>query len=472
MSETEFTVGDKLPPPKVTIWNNTDEDIMLIGPTITVIECILIQPDETRVSLCVAMPTGVDPKKMPPRKLEAQAKVDFTPRGIWHYEDEVGYEPFVFLQEGMYQFFCDYENLTSNRIELVVKKTSETEGDMSVGRNGRLDNKIAFLKEGEVWIINRSGREQDKVTDTGGKIERFLFSPGLNLMAYSKILEWVEEPGLWEEGEVPMKAVCSIAIMNTETRKVVKEIMPPGDSWIYPAKWLPEEILLFYASSGFDVWGFFKYDVQKNEESGIDYSEGSRLLGADFDREGSLMLYVEESGLGERYIQQLHLVNLESKVDNILTSHRSILEPKISHDNKKVAFIEVENVKGEYFDNLWFFDIENGLLKKLYRGKAKPKSAGVSELSWSFDGRYVGMFFSPEASIIDVRDQSDIHDIGGIDFHWITNNEIIFAQGNNIFRYDLNSRKRELFLPDASKPIFLFPMFNHNAESPKMEEKT
>ena len=455
LSRTEFTVGEKLPPPKVTIRNNTDKDIELIGPTITVIGCNLIQPDKTEIPMCIAMPTGLDPKKMPTRKLEARAKVDFTPEGIWYYKNEEGYEPYVFSEEGIYEIFCVYDDLTSNQIKLVVIKTPEAEVDMSMGENSRFDNNIAFLKEGEVWITDSRGLEKEKITETDGKIESFLFSPGLNFLAYSKILEWVEEPGLWEEEEAPQKAVCSIVIANADTQEMAKEIMPPDDSWIYPAKWISDSTLLFYASSGFDVWGFFKHDLQQNKQIEIDYSEGSRLLGADFNREGALMLYIDDSGIGKEYHQNLHIVNLETKTDKILTSRRSILEPRISCDSKNVAFIEVENVNGEFFDNLWYFNIKDLSLKKLYRGKAKPKSAGVSELSWSFDGRYVGMFFSPEALIVDVVNQNNIHKIGGIDFHWIANNEVICAQGNNVYRYNLNSRKRELFLPDATKPIFL-----------------
>ena len=121
MTKTEFSIGEKLPPPKVTIRNGTDSDVNLIGPTITVIACTLVQPDKTTVRMCLAMPTGRDPRQMLPRILKSQEKIDFTPTGIWHYHDGIGYEPYSFSQEGAYEFFFQYEKLTSNVIKLDVK---------------------------------------------------------------------------------------------------------------------------------------------------------------------------------------------------------------------------------------------------------------------------------------------------------------------------------------------------------------
>lgn len=121
MTKTEFSIGEKLPPPKVTIRNGTDSDVDLIGSTISVILCTLVQPDKTTVEMCLAMPTGRDPRQMPPRILKSQEKIDFAPTGIWYYHDGIGYEPYSFSQEGAYEFFCQYEKLTSNVIKLEVK---------------------------------------------------------------------------------------------------------------------------------------------------------------------------------------------------------------------------------------------------------------------------------------------------------------------------------------------------------------
>lgn len=131
-SRTEFLVGEKLPPPKVTIHNTSDTDIDLVGPNIavtaTVIRCTLTQPDASKVDMRIAMPTGRSPHDMPKGKVEARTKVDFTPSGVWHYKDGVGYEPYIFPRDGIYEFRCEYEEVISDTITLVVKEKAFGEG--------------------------------------------------------------------------------------------------------------------------------------------------------------------------------------------------------------------------------------------------------------------------------------------------------------------------------------------------------
>ena len=330
-------------------------------------------------------------------------------------------------------------------------------GNVAVMEASEFTNMIAFLRNGEVWVSDKDGRGIKQITKTTGKIEDFLFSPTLKYLSYSKIIKYVDEPGLWEEEEkVPQRAVCSIVIMELRNQKLLREIMPPEDDWIYPAKWLPDEKLLFYGASGFDVWGFFEYDIHKGTEEEIDYARGSNLLDTDFHKDGSLMAYVDYSGVGKEFKDNLHIVDLKSNSDKIFVSKKSILDPKISCDKRNVAFVEVEYSEKKGFDNLWIYNIKNGSLKKLYRGPAKAKIGGVSELSWSFDDQHIGMFFSPEALVLEIQNPSNIHKVQGIDFNWIGNKKIVFAQGNNIYLYSLDTRKRELFLKNASKPIFLW----------------
>ncbi len=125
MTRTEFTVREELTPPKVTISNNTDADIDLIGPTNTVIVCTLVQPDKTEVAMCVAMPTGRDPRQMPPRKLKANTTLELKADGIWYYEDGSGFRPYVFQKEGNYKFWCEYEGVHSNIITITVQEDTE-----------------------------------------------------------------------------------------------------------------------------------------------------------------------------------------------------------------------------------------------------------------------------------------------------------------------------------------------------------
>ena len=66
-------------------------------------------------------------------------------------------------------------------------------------------------------------------------------------------------------------------------------------------------------------------------------------------------------------------------------SRRSVLSPKISPDETRIAFIEVEEREKESFDNLWVCDFRKDLLKKLYQGPEKPKFGGAGDLTWSPD---------------------------------------------------------------------------------------
>jgi hypothetical protein len=120
LPETALIVGEELPPPVVTIDNTTGKAIELVGPTDTVIACILVQPDGAQITMRIAMPTGRSPYDMPKHRLEAGASLSFTPRGIWTYRDGYGFDPCVFSRAGTYHLSCQYEDLTSNTITVTV----------------------------------------------------------------------------------------------------------------------------------------------------------------------------------------------------------------------------------------------------------------------------------------------------------------------------------------------------------------
>ena len=317
-------------------------------------------------------------------------------------------------------------------------------------------NKIAFLKEGEVWISDIQGKGIKKITNTEGKVENFLFSPTLEYIAYSKINKYVDEPGIWEESEAPKRPVSSIVIKNLIDGTIIKEIFP--SEFIYINKWKSANKLLCYESSGFDVFGFYEYDIPKDIVTQIDYRKASILSDADYHQDGSLVAYVDDTGVGKDFTNNLHLVDNKLNTDTIVVKKRSILDPKISHDKNYIAFFEVEwnydTSKGR--DNVWIFSIKNKSLKKIYTGSSKPKAGSREELAWSFDNQCVGMFHLKEALILDIQRSEHVQTISGTDFHWIINNNIIFSQDMNIYIYLLKDNKKELIHNNATKPIFLW----------------
>lgn len=316
--------------------------------------------------------------------------------------------------------------------------------------------KIAYLKDGEVWTCDKKGRAIIQITKTGNKVDAFLFSPTQKYLAYSRVIKFVDEPGLYEDGkQIPQRALCSIVIMELESQKTVREIDPPDCSWIYPVKWLFNDTLLFYEGSGFDVSGFFEYDVQNNIKREVEYNRGGTLINADFIYESSVMLYVDDTGIGEAYRENLHRVDLRTKEDNILVSKRSILDPTLSHDEQKIAFFEVEYVNGTGVDNVWIYTIKENSLKKIYSEPASAKTAGTSLLSWSPDDRYIGKFSIP-AAVIEVQDPRNRRTIAGSDINWTDDGNLIFSRDGNLYFYNLKKDKSGLIVKTVSDPIFLW----------------
>jgi len=317
-------------------------------------------------------------------------------------------------------------------------------------------DKIAFLRGGEVWVANPDGLSPQKLTSDSGRADEFFFSPTLKYLAYAKVIGSAEEPGLWDSTETPpQRAICSIVILDLGTKMTLKEMKPTHDPWIYIDRWLPEDKLLYHGSDGFSVSGSYVYDLHKDTEFELPPSD-DRLLGADYSPDGTLEAYVDYSGRGETFRCNLHLVHSRAKIDTILASRKgTISDQRISHDKNSIAFLEVEGIKGVYFDILWLYDRRNSACVSLYRGPAKPKSGGVNSLAWSFDDRYVGMFFPPEAIVLIVHHPAESVKIPGDNFCWAGNERIIFNQGDDTYLYDLRTNSRTLLIEHARKPVFL-----------------
>ncbi len=319
-----------------------------------------------------------------------------------------------------------------------------------------LSHNIAFIKNGEVWVSDINRQKMKQITNDSGKVDDFLFSPSLKYLAYARILRYEDEPGLWDDTDkVPQRPVCSIKIMDLATGNIIKEILSTEDTWIYISKWLPGEKLYYYSSSGFDVSGFYTYDMHKDLNEKIDYNQSSILWNTEYSPDGSLKTYIDDSGIGKEFRMNLHFVDTKTHTDKILVSKRSMEDHRLANDLNQIAFVEVENVEKKYYDKLWIYNIKEDSLKNIYRGPANAKSGGVNGLSWSFNDKYLGMFFPPNATVIEVNNPESIRRIQGSDFSWIDNDKIVFAQGDNTYLYNLEANKSDLLFENASKPTFL-----------------
>jgi Tol biopolymer transport system component len=339
-----------------------------------------------------------------------------------------------------------------------------------------LEGKIAFLRDGDVWIADLDGRNARQVTNTNGNIKEgyspFFFSPTLRYLAYSKFLRYALELDEEKNEQVPGQAVHSIVITDLTNQKPVTEILPRDGEFVLPNGWLPNDKLLFHEASGGGVGDHFEYDVRQNGQRTVGIEEASHLYGGDFHQDGSLWAYVTDSGLGPQSQQHLHLADLHSKRDRILVSWRqlgparlgpepsslakeapnwrSISAPRISPQKKYVAFIEMEGVKGEYVHTLWIVDTKDGSLKQLYKGKIPGQ-----QFAWSFDDGFIAILSSAERIVLAVQNPANPQKFQGTDCGWVATNNILCAQENSLYLYNVTTRQYQLVLKNGAQPTFL-----------------
>ncbi|HEX8949935.1 MAG TPA: hypothetical protein VF790_13280 [Dissulfurispiraceae bacterium] len=316
----------------------------------------------------------------------------------------------------------------------------------------QLSGKVAYLKSGEVLAADADGLKTYQLTRTGGRVEEFLFAPSLRYLAYSKLIgHAAEQESEEEERGAPRRAVYSIVVLDLAKEEPLTEIMPREGEWIYPSEWLPGDRLLYYSVSGLEVSGFFEYNARTGTTKEVSYRKPGISSKVNVSGDGTLMLYVEDTGAGTEHKEQLHLASLESDEDKVLVTRENIESPRISHNKKHIAFVEMEKHDSKYFAGLWLYTLKGGALQKVF---ARAEE-GASTVSWALDDKHLGMWSPPDAFIIDPRRPGDIRRILGADFHWISGGKVIFSREGDIYVYRLENGREELFAKTAAKPVFL-----------------
>lgn len=307
-------------------------------------------------------------------------------------------------------------------------------------------------------MANSDATDPVKLTNTSSKVEGFLFSPDFRYLAYAKIVEEADEPGLWDDTtNIPKKNICSIVILNLRDNRIVREIMGRNFYWIYMERWMHDMRLMYHSSDGFAVSGEYIYDPETDSVQELDVNVQHDTLHVEYSYDGSMKTYLVTTGRGASFRYNLHLENITTGTDTVLVSTKdSIGRAIISHDGKRLTFFMVEDRERTYFDVLWLYDLSNSSCDSIYGGPAHSKEGFINHLAWSPDDRYVGMFFTPDALVLDVTNVKTIINIHGTDFSWLDNDRVLFCRENNIHVYNLRSDSTATLLKGATKPVVLW----------------
>jgi hypothetical protein len=277
-------------------------------------------------------------------------------------------------------------------------------------------------------------------------------------LAYSAVVGSAEEPGLWDTTETaPQRAICSIVIMDLQTQRTLKQT---DSDWVYINRWLPQDRFLYHTSDGYAVGDSYIYDAHSRSILNIGMAN-ERAWESDFSFDGSMEVYVDGEYVNKHTRYDLHCVDANKSTDRVLLSRDfRIMQQRISHSTKSIAFLQVQDpeVPGashQRDDVLWLYDLNNSTCLPLYRGPTNSMFAGVQYLEWSFDDQYVGMFFSGEAIVVDIKHPSRTVKTAGDHFSWIGNDKLIYTRSKCIYLYDLATRSSKMILKDADQTTFL-----------------
>ncbi len=123
------------------------------------------------------------------------------------------------------------------------------------------------LKNGELYQMSGT-IVGEKITSTNGKIDSYLVSPNKYYVAYSIIVGYTDDPGIYEDNEkVPQVPLCHIVVMDLESKKKLREIKPPSENepFILMDRWISNEVFSLYDADGFAVGRKYVYNAGTDE---------------------------------------------------------------------------------------------------------------------------------------------------------------------------------------------------------------
>ncbi|MGA3286874.1 MAG: hypothetical protein ABSD46_05585 [Bacteroidota bacterium] len=152
----------------------------------------------------------------------------------------------------------------------VANKAKEVNEDTLLGPLAEADTAISgspankvSIQASEVVLQDSAGSSRFQLTYTGGNIDTLFVSPNCKYVACMQILEWVNEPGEYDDSEkVPQRPVYQIVFINLVSRSIIREIPPedPLPFWVFE-KWISNSRALISTTEGFSVGRVYVYDA-------------------------------------------------------------------------------------------------------------------------------------------------------------------------------------------------------------------
>ena len=296
--------------------------------------------------------------------------------------------------------------------------------------------RIAYLDKGDVWIVTPGLPRVERETRTG-KVEDFRFSADGQYLAYANRLR----PG---DG----RPICAIVITRVSTGSVIKELRP-DEGWIDIDKWLGST-LLYHASSGLEVSGFFEFDAARGAGRAIDPGD-AHILDTALSRNGSLRAYVDDIGLGPTFQERLHLVNTGTGTESVVVSKRSVMAPAFSWQNDAVAIIEVAGDGKLARDHLWIYRTSDRSVKLLSDEAVVAKSSGDGP-AWSPDGTYVSVNFGSKLTVHAVAGNTPPKLLRGASACWSSATSMVMLDANGIQQVDMVTGSQHVLVSSGTRP--------------------
>lgn len=360
-------------------------------------------------------------------------------------------------------------------------------------------NKVAFLKNGEVWIANEDGSEANQITNTSGTVGQYSFSLNGSYLEYENL------------------AQTKIDVLNTQNDILIKEITGSdfgnSEPYIYP------QFLYWFDNNAFFANAYFAdgtgplADVSPGALSVFSFmnSSSSQLfLASSTDALDSEANYIDYVYLGIKKnninysngtysplqinypfmfytdmgsttpqgggTTDFNLFNEISKENTLLGSWSSTSSAaggaSVNYQNNDVAF--VGSLSSDTAPMIMLYSKPNIPLYSLASGES---ATSIGDLQWSFDDKYIAALVGswkslssyeeggePDYSLvlINVNNPANpqIIDLGLYiygsnrpDFAWTRSDELIFSKNNNLYLYNLQTQSSAFFSASSSLPF-------------------